>query len=219
MCAGLLLGFLCCLARFPSSWPTPGVLVWPCHWDLGRSACDSEGDELKQLICLAASSRDKAREIFLVWQQKHHELRDKQWWLNGSGPICAYIPGTSLHQCQLSLGSAEAWARVGLLELLVTVPCRVAGSVFGLCRTPVGRGRAWLRLALMQKKLSEYMKALINRKDLLRWVLGSFSVRFTSAVLWDFNHLAPLALHPTVNFMSPTHWWWRRKVPSLLASS
>lgn len=54
------------------------------------------------------------------------------------------------------------------MELLVTVPCRVAGSVFGLCRTPVGRGRAWLRLALMQKKLSEYMKALINRKDLLR---------------------------------------------------
>ncbi|TKC35562.1 hypothetical protein EI555_009516 [Monodon monoceros] len=31
----------------------------------------------------------------------------------------------------------------------------------------VGRGRAWLRLALMQKKLSEYMKALINRKELL----------------------------------------------------
>uniref|UniRef100_G3U897 RUN domain-containing protein n=1 Tax=Loxodonta africana TaxID=9785 RepID=G3U897_LOXAF len=33
--------------------------------------------------------------------------------------------------------------------------------------TPVGRGRAWLRLALMQKKLSEYMKALINKKELL----------------------------------------------------
>ena len=36
-------------------------------------------------------------------------------------------------------------------------------------RTPVGRGRAWLRLALMQKKLSEYMKALINKKELLRY--------------------------------------------------
>uniref|UniRef100_A0A8C9EQY0 RUN and FYVE domain containing 3 n=1 Tax=Pavo cristatus TaxID=9049 RepID=A0A8C9EQY0_PAVCR len=43
--------------------------------------------------------------------------------------------------------------------------CNCVG--FGLCRTPAGRGRAWLRLALMQKKLSEYMKALINRKDLL----------------------------------------------------
>eukprot|EP00064_Thunnus_orientalis_P022412 superscaffoldBa00007514_g22608 len=29
------------------------------------------------------------------------------------------------------------------------------------------RGRAWLRLALMQKKLSDYMKTIINRKDLL----------------------------------------------------
>uniref|UniRef100_G1P9M1 RUN and FYVE domain containing 3 n=1 Tax=Myotis lucifugus TaxID=59463 RepID=G1P9M1_MYOLU len=37
----------------------------------------------------------------------------------------------------------------------------------GLIQTPVGRGRAWLRLALMQKKLSEYMKALINKKELL----------------------------------------------------
>uniref|UniRef100_A0A3Q3J694 RUN domain-containing protein n=1 Tax=Monopterus albus TaxID=43700 RepID=A0A3Q3J694_MONAL len=34
-------------------------------------------------------------------------------------------------------------------------------------RTPLGRGRAWLRLALMQKKLSDYMKTIINRKDLL----------------------------------------------------
>uniref|UniRef100_A0A671RI28 Protein RUFY3-like n=1 Tax=Sinocyclocheilus anshuiensis TaxID=1608454 RepID=A0A671RI28_9TELE len=34
-------------------------------------------------------------------------------------------------------------------------------------KTPLGRGRAWLRLALMQKKLSDYMKTIINRKDLL----------------------------------------------------
>ncbi|KAL0979944.1 hypothetical protein UPYG_G00191890 [Umbra pygmaea] len=32
---------------------------------------------------------------------------------------------------------------------------------------PLGGGRAWLRLALMQKKLSDYMKSIINRKDLL----------------------------------------------------
>uniref|UniRef100_A0AAZ3QCN4 RUN domain-containing protein n=1 Tax=Oncorhynchus tshawytscha TaxID=74940 RepID=A0AAZ3QCN4_ONCTS len=37
-----------------------------------------------------------------------------------------------------------------------------------LCLTPlIRRGRAWLRLALMQKKLSDYMKTIINRKDLL----------------------------------------------------
>eukprot|EP00069_Balaena_mysticetus_P006158 bmy_18438T0 len=40
-------------------------------------------------------------------------------------------------------------------------------QTYVLNRTPVGRGRAWLRLALMQKKLSEYMKALINKKELL----------------------------------------------------
>lgn len=45
-------------------------------------------------------------------------------------------------------------------------------------RTPLGRGRAWLRLALMQKKLSDYMKTIINRKDLLRCV---WIVIFTEA--------------------------------------
>ncbi|XP_006007930.1 RUN and FYVE domain-containing protein 1 [Latimeria chalumnae] len=34
-------------------------------------------------------------------------------------------------------------------------------------RTSVGRGRAWLHLALMQKKLADYLKVLIDRKDLL----------------------------------------------------
>lgn len=49
---------------------------------------------------------------------------------NSDGLICAYIACISLHQCQLCLGSAETWGGVGLLELLVTVPCRVSGSVF-----------------------------------------------------------------------------------------
>lgn len=55
--------------------------------------------------------------------------------------------------------------------------CCVRFQVCFLCnspvfdyRTPLGRGRAWLRLALMQKKLSDYMKTIINRKDLLRSV-------------------------------------------------
>ncbi|TSO15284.1 RUN and FYVE domain-containing protein 1 [Bagarius yarrelli] len=37
-----------------------------------------------------------------------------------------------------------------------------------LCpETGLGRARAWLHLALMQKKVADYMKVLINRKDLL----------------------------------------------------
>uniref|UniRef100_A0A8C8HL01 RUN and FYVE domain-containing protein 2 n=1 Tax=Oncorhynchus tshawytscha TaxID=74940 RepID=A0A8C8HL01_ONCTS len=33
--------------------------------------------------------------------------------------------------------------------------------------TPLGRARAWLRLALMQKRLADYLRLLITRKDLL----------------------------------------------------
>jgi RUN and FYVE domain-containing protein 1 len=37
--------------------------------------------------------------------------------------------------------------------------------VFSLSRTHMGRARAWLRLALMQKKLADYLKVLIDQKD------------------------------------------------------
>ncbi|XP_071411435.1 protein RUFY3 isoform X7 [Pithys albifrons albifrons] len=61
------------------------------------------------------------------------------------------------------------WGPLELVEKLVPEAAEITASVKDLpgLKTPVGRGRAWLRLALMQKKLSEYMKALINRKDLL----------------------------------------------------
>jgi len=32
-------------------------------------------------------------------------------------------------------------------------------------RTAMGRARAWLRMALMQKKLADYLKVLIDHKD------------------------------------------------------
>jgi len=32
-------------------------------------------------------------------------------------------------------------------------------------RTHIGRARAWLRIALMQKKLSDYLQALIEHRD------------------------------------------------------
>ncbi|XP_053885736.1 protein RUFY3 isoform X2 [Malaclemys terrapin pileata] len=61
------------------------------------------------------------------------------------------------------------WGALELVEKLVPEAGEITASVKDLpgLKTPAGRGRAWLRLALMQKKLSEYMKALINRKDLL----------------------------------------------------
>lgn len=46
-------------------------------------------------------------------------------------------------------------------------------SIFGIqhfeitiiFRTAMGRARAWLRMALMQKKLADYLKVLIDHKD------------------------------------------------------
>ncbi|XP_072480533.1 protein RUFY3 isoform X1 [Notamacropus eugenii] len=61
------------------------------------------------------------------------------------------------------------WGPLELVEKLVPEAGEITASVKDLpgLKTPMGRGRAWLRLALMQKKLSEYMKALINKKELL----------------------------------------------------
>ncbi|XP_072351352.1 protein RUFY3 isoform X6 [Scyliorhinus torazame] len=61
------------------------------------------------------------------------------------------------------------WGALELVEKLCPEAGEITVSVKDLpgLKTPIGRGRAWLRLALMQKKLSDYMKALINRKDLL----------------------------------------------------
>lgn len=47
-------------------------------------------------------------------------------------------------------------------------------------RTPLGRARAWLRLALMQKKLADYLRCLITRKDLLRYTPFSLSFPYHS---------------------------------------
>lgn len=52
------------------------------------------------------------------------------------------------------------------LELKI---CNIHTGYFSkIIRTGLGRGRAWLHLALMQKKVADYMKALLDRKDLLR---------------------------------------------------
>lgn len=61
------------------------------------------------------------------------------------------------------------WGALELVEKLNPEAGEITASVKDLpgLKTPLGRGRAWLRLALMQKKLSDYMKTIINRKDLL----------------------------------------------------
>uniref|UniRef100_A0A8C1S7N0 RUN and FYVE domain containing 1 n=1 Tax=Cyprinus carpio TaxID=7962 RepID=A0A8C1S7N0_CYPCA len=61
------------------------------------------------------------------------------------------------------------WAPLELIEKLCPESADIATSVRDMpgIKTGLGRARAWLHLALMQKKIADYMKVLINRRDLL----------------------------------------------------
>ncbi|XP_073692488.1 RUN and FYVE domain-containing protein 1 [Garra rufa] len=61
------------------------------------------------------------------------------------------------------------WAPLELMEKLCPESADIATSVRDMpgIKTGLGRARAWLHLALMQKKIADYMKELVNRKDLL----------------------------------------------------
>ncbi|KAK2849346.1 hypothetical protein Q5P01_009180 [Channa striata] len=61
------------------------------------------------------------------------------------------------------------WGPLELVEKLCPESVSIATSARELpgIKTGLGRGRAWLHLALMQKKVADYMKAVLDRKDLL----------------------------------------------------
>ncbi|XP_029021485.1 RUN and FYVE domain-containing protein 2 [Betta splendens] len=61
------------------------------------------------------------------------------------------------------------WGPLELVEKLCPESVSIATSARDLpgIRTGLGRARAWLHLALMQKTVADYMKALLDRKDLL----------------------------------------------------
>ncbi|KAM8894287.1 RUN and FYVE domain-containing protein 2 isoform 1-T1 [Spinachia spinachia] len=61
------------------------------------------------------------------------------------------------------------WGPLELVEKLCPEAVEISASVRDLpgLKTPLGRARAWLRLALMQKRLADYLRLLITRKDLL----------------------------------------------------
>ncbi|XP_078267620.1 RUN and FYVE domain-containing protein 1 isoform X2 [Rhinoraja longicauda] len=61
------------------------------------------------------------------------------------------------------------WGPLELVEKLCPEAAEIATSARNLpgLKTATGRGRAWLNLALMQQKMADYLKALIDRKDLL----------------------------------------------------
>ncbi|XP_029298279.1 RUN and FYVE domain-containing protein 1 [Cottoperca gobio] len=61
------------------------------------------------------------------------------------------------------------WGPLELVEKLCPESVNIATSARDLpgIKTGLGRGRAWLHLALMQKTVADYMKALLDRRDLL----------------------------------------------------
>lgn len=61
------------------------------------------------------------------------------------------------------------WGPLELVEKLCPESADISTSARDMpgIKTGLGRARAWLHLALMQKKIADYMKALLDRKDLL----------------------------------------------------
>ncbi|XP_056625204.1 RUN and FYVE domain-containing protein 1 isoform X2 [Triplophysa dalaica] len=65
--------------------------------------------------------------------------------------------------------SKSIWAPLESIEKICPESADIATSVRDMpgLKTGLGRARAWMHLALMQKKIADYMKVLINRRDLL----------------------------------------------------
>ncbi|KAK0157775.1 hypothetical protein PV328_011471 [Microctonus aethiopoides] len=61
----------------------------------------------------------------------------------------------------------ELWDILQLVEKYCTEAQDITSSIRDLptVRTAMGRARAWLRMALMQKKLADYLKVLIDHRD------------------------------------------------------
>uniref|UniRef100_H2ZIN3 FYVE-type domain-containing protein n=1 Tax=Ciona savignyi TaxID=51511 RepID=H2ZIN3_CIOSA len=61
------------------------------------------------------------------------------------------------------------WPPLEAIERLNSEASEITSSVRSLpgIRTHLGKGRAWLRLAIMQKKLADYFKILIDNKEML----------------------------------------------------
>ncbi|KAF7658431.1 hypothetical protein LDENG_00012970 [Lucifuga dentata] len=61
------------------------------------------------------------------------------------------------------------WGPLEMVEKLCPESTNIATSARDMpsIKTGLGRGRAWLHLALMQKKVADYLKALLDRRDFL----------------------------------------------------
>ncbi|XP_060782292.1 RUN and FYVE domain-containing protein 2 isoform X6 [Neoarius graeffei] len=83
--------------------------------------------------------------------------------MSGSGKCLKFVKKTFLGY------NKSLWGPLEMVEKLCPEAGEIAASVRDLpgLKTPLGRARAWLRLALMQKRLADYLRVLITRKDIL----------------------------------------------------
>lgn len=70
---------------------------------------------------------------------------------------------------RLLLGKRELWDLLQNVEKFDHAASDITATVRDLTtvKTAAGRARAWVRLALMQKKLADYLKILVDNKDLI----------------------------------------------------
>jgi len=70
---------------------------------------------------------------------------------------------------RLLLGKRELWDLLQNVEKFDHAATDITATVKDLStvKTPAGRARAWVRLALMQKKLADYIKILVDHKELI----------------------------------------------------
>nr|XP_015205202.1 PREDICTED: RUN and FYVE domain-containing protein 1-like [Lepisosteus oculatus] len=118
----------------------------------------------RTLLCPARSARGRSARPFLT--DVHTEV-------HRDGKITAildqkhYIEELNRH---LSCTVTDLQAKMDSLEKTNSKLIEEPGVTHAvpICpRTFVGRARAWLCLALMQKKMADYLKALLDHKDLL----------------------------------------------------
>lgn len=76
-----------------------------------------------------------------------------------------------LKQRRLSLlqGRRELWEILQLVERWASEAQEITSTArdLSIVRTNAGRARAWLRLATMQKKLGDYVKVLVEQREML----------------------------------------------------
>ena len=124
------------------------------------------------------------------WYRLQTVPKRMQWAISSAFPdsVLPQPPGQLYYSVLCIHKHVYAWTCVSpwlswffsLCFLLLLLLCHNSLILCLNSRTAVGRGRAWLYLALMQKKLADYLKVLIDNKHLLRYFITYLCLAFAS---------------------------------------